>query len=337
MGEREKRWRHRHSIAAVAGLLAAGLLSLCAGRYAVTPGEVFQVLTGRTDPQQDYLIRQVVLSVRLPRILAALLCGGALAAAGAGLQAVFANPLASADTLGIGSAASFGAVLAILCGASAWQIQLSAFLAGILSLVCVFAAAGRKQEDSLLMLVLAGMVIGSFFTALLSFVKYIADPQEQLPSIVYWLMGNLKNCTWNALLWGAGWMLAGGAGLFFLRWKLDILLLKEGEAQAIGVPVHRIRVMAILCSAAMTAAVVSMCGQIGWVGLLIPHLCRMLFGAGNRNVIPASMAAGAFFLLAADTLARCVTASEIPVSLVTSLIGAPVFLMLLKKTGGLAR
>ena len=185
------------------------------------------------------------------------------------------------------------------------------------------------------MIVLAGMVIGALFSALVSLIKYVADPQDVLPTITFWLLGSLSGTTKLTLLQGSPFIIAGTLLIFFLRWKLNLMTLNEDEAISLGVPVKRIRLLVILGATMITASVVSMCGLIGWVGLLIPHISRMLYGNNNKSVIPASIGLGALFMLFIDTLARSVSGTEIPVSILTSIIGAPFFIILLRKTGGI--
>lgn len=334
---KKRKWNTKRSLAAGVITLVACAVSLGMGRYVITPKNVVRAIcdmfTGSETVSET--VRHVVLSVRVPRILGALLCGAGLAVAGAGFQAVFANPLATPDTLGVGNAASFGAVAAILAGAGRTGIQSSALLCGLASVGLVYLFAGRSGEQKVLRLVLSGMVISAFFSSMVSFAKYTADPQDELPSITYWLLGSLKNMSWPLLLSGAGWILGGIVILVLLRWKLDALMLSEEEVRSFGISVRGLSLIVIAASSAITAAVVSMCGQIGWIGLLIPHLCRMLYGGSNKDVILSSIAYGALFLLVTDTAARCITASEIPAAILTSLIGAPLFLFLLARTGGL--
>lgn len=337
MAAKSKKWNTKRSLAAGVLTFVACAVSLGMGRYSISQADVllafFDVFTGSETVNET--IRHVIFSVRMPRIFGALLCGAGLAAAGAGFQAVFANPLATPDTLGVGNAASFGAVFAILAGAGRTGIQVSALLWGLAAVVLVYLFAGKDSGQRILKLVLGGMVVSAFFSSMVSFVKYVADPQDELPSITYWLLGSLKNMSWGLFFCGAGWILAGIAVLLVLRWKLDALLLSEEEIVSLGISVRGLRFAVVAASSVITAAVVSMCGQIGWIGLLIPHLCRMLYGGSNRNVIPTSLVYGALFLLITDTAARCITASEIPAAILTSLIGAPVFLILLAKTGGI--
>ncbi len=334
---KNRKWNTTRSLAAGVITLVACAVSLGMGRFRIAPGNVMRaicdVLIGSETVSET--IRHVVCFVRVPRILGALLCGAGLAVAGAGFQAVFANPLATPDTLGVGNAASFGAVAAILEGAGRTGIQSSALVFGLFSVCLVYLFAGRSGEQKALRLVLSGMVVGAFFSSMVSFAKYAADPQDELPSITYWLLGSLKNMSWPLFLSGAGWIIAGIIVLVLLRWKLDALMLSEEEIRSFGISVRGLSLLVIAASSAITAAVVSMCGQIGWIGLLIPHLCRMLYGGSNKDVIPSSIAYGALFLLVTDTAARCITASEIPAAILTSLIGAPLFLFLLARTGGL--
>ena len=210
-------------------------------------------------------------------------------------------------------------------GAGRTGIQSSALFCGLFSVCLVYLFAGTGGENRTLRLVLSGMIIGSFFSSMVSFAKYVADPQDELPSITYWLLGSLKNMSWPLLLSGAGWILAGIVILLLFRWKLDALMLSEEEVKSFGISVHGFRFMTVAASSAITAAVVSMCGQIGWIGLLIPHFCRMIYGGSNKDVIPSSIVYGALFLLITDTASRCITASEIPAAILTSLIGAPLF------------
>lgn len=334
---KNRKWNTKRSLAAGVITLVACAVSLGMGRYVIAPGNVvWAICDGLTGSETvSETVRHVVCFVRVPRILGALVCGAGLAVAGAGFQAVFANPLATPDTLGVGNAASFGAVAAILAGAGRTGIQSSALAFGLFSVCLVYLFAGRGGEQKVLRLVLSGMVVGAFFSSMVSFAKYVADPQDELPSITYWLLGSLKNMSWPLFLSGAGWIIAGIIVLVLLRWKLDALMLSEEEIRSFGISVRGLSLLVIAASSAITAAVVSMCGQIGWIGLLIPHLCRMLYGGSNKDVIPPSIAYGALFLLITDTAARCITASEIPAAILTSLIGAPLFLFLLARTGGL--
>lgn len=318
-------------------LLVGSLIALGSGRYSLSFYEVCLTLLS---PFKDFAdvsptMKTVVFNVRLPRVLLALCAGAGLAGAGAAFQALFSNPLATPDTLGVSAGSAFGASLGILLGSSAMTIQGISLCAGLASVALVYAVSRVKNRSSILMLILSGLVIAAFFSALISLVKYLADPQDVLPAITFWIMGTLTGATFETLLVGLPFILTGCLLLFLLRWKLNVLSLPEDEAKSLGVPLARLRALVVISGTMITASVVSMCGLIGWVGLLIPHFVRLLYSNNNESVLPASLLLGALFVLLADTLARCATEVEIPVSILTSLIGAPVFIYLLRKTGGL--
>ncbi len=307
------------------------------GRYSLTVGESFEVLSnvfinGRNSvSQQNY---SVVINMRLPRILLALLCGGGLSVAGASMQSTFSNPLVSPDTLGVASGASFGAAIGLFFGGNIVVVQITALVFGMASMGLTWSISKTRGKVSIIMLVLAGMVVSALFQALVSLLKYTADVEEVLPAITYWLMGSLTNATYRLLLYGALPIVLSTLILFLIRWKMNVLSLSEDEANTMGVNVALLRKIIILCSTMIIASSVSMCGQIGWVGLLIPHVSRMMFGSNNQKVIPASISFGASFMLLMDTIARSATAAEIPISILTAVVGAPCFIILLKKTGG---
>ncbi|WP_278548942.1 FecCD family ABC transporter permease [Cloacibacillus evryensis] len=322
--------------ATAALLVAAPLAAVTAGRFPLSLTETLSVLLpwlGGAEPPQ--MVRDVILNIRLPRILLAMLAGAGLGVAGGAFQALFSNPLATPDTLGVATGASFGAVLGILMGLPSFLVQLSALAAGLAAVALVVFVSRVRGSSSVIMMILAGMVVSALFSALVSLVKYIADPQDVLPSITFWLMGSLSGTTRASLAMGAPLIAAGMAVIWLFRWKLNAMTLSEDEAVSLGINVKRIRLLVITGAAMITASVVSMCGLIGWVGLLIPHAARMIFGNDNRSVVPASMALGALFMLAIDTAARSLAASEIPASILTAVIGAPFFIFLLRKTGGI--
>lgn len=330
----EARRRTRRFRLVMAGLvllaLAASLAALFAGRYGLPASDILSALL---HPQTHSPASSVIWDVRIPRILLALLAGAGLAASGAAFQALFANPLAAPDTLGVATGASFGAVLGILWGWGAFAIQCLSVLSGLAAIaLVVLVSRTRTGGGSILMIVLAGMVVGALFTALVSLVKYAADPQDVLPSITFWLMGSMTGATTSSILTGLPLLLAGGLVLWLLRWRLNAATLPAEEAASLGINVPLLRAAVILAATLMTASVVSLCGLIGWVGLLVPHAARLVFGAGNDRVLPASMVLGGIFLLVIDTLARTMTESEIPVSILTAVVGAPVFILLMRRT-----
>jgi iron complex transport system permease protein len=274
-------------------------------------------------------VETVVLQVRGPRILAALLVGAALAAAGTAYQGMFRNPLVSPDILGVSAGAALGAVLGIFFSQSALVIQLGAFAGGLAAVGLVYAVgANVRRHDPILSLILAGIVLGTLLGAFIALIKYLADPYNQLPAITYWLLGSLAAVAPSDLALAAPFALAGLVPLYLLRWRMNLLALSDDEARALGVPVGRLRFAVVCAATLMTAAAVAISGIIGWVGLLIPHAARMLVGPEFSRLLPLAMVLGAAFLLAVDTLARTVAPIELPPGVLTALIGTPFFLWL---------
>lgn len=313
----------------------AALICLGIGRYSMSVSETVTTLFPRfTNAKVDNTAYTVIFNVRLPRIILAAVVGAGLSCAGAAFQGLFSNPLATPDTLGVASGASFGAVLAMLIGGNMIGIQGMALIFGLISCLITFLIGRSSRRGSIVMIVLAGLVVSSVFEALVSLMKYVADPQDELPVITYWLMGSMSRANYKNLVMGIPFIVIGIIIIFALRWRLNILSFNEDEARSLGVNVKILRVAFILASSMITASCVSMCGQVGWVGLLVPHISRMMRGNNNCKVIPVSISLGAFFMIVMDTFARSATASEIPISILTAIIGAPVFIVLLKKTGG---
>lgn len=320
-----------------AALLLAPFAALCFGRFPVSASEALSALFPRIfgETENAELIRGVMLNIRLPRVALAMLSGAGLAVSGAAFQSLLSNPLAAPDTLGVAAGASFGAALAILTGLSPAFVQLSAFAAGLAAVALVLAVSRVRGSSSVVMMILSGMVVAALFSALVSLVKFAADPQDVLPAITFWLMGSLSGATRGSLALGSPAVIIGVLIIWLARWRLNAASLSDDEAVSLGVNLRRLRVAVIAGAALITGAVVSMCGLIGWVGLLVPHASRMLFGADNRRVVPASLVLGALFMLAIDTAARSAAASEIPASILTSIIGAPFFIFLLRRSGGI--
>ena len=314
---------------------AAAVICIGIGRYNISPAESLGILlsplTGREVDPQGW---SVIYHVRLPRILLALAVGMGLSVSGASFQSLFSNPLATPDTLGVATGASFGAVLALLFTRNILVVQLAALLMGLAALAGTCLISRLNGKSSILMVVLGGMVVSSLFQALVSLAKYVADPEEDLPANTYWLMGSMSRATYQGLAVGIPLILLGVAVLFLLRWRLNILSLQEDETKALGIDVKKLRLIVMAAATLVTAACVSLCGQVGWVGLLIPHAARMLYGSDNRKIIPVSIGLGSAFMVAIDTASRAATAAEIPVSILTAIIGAPFFIILLRKTGG---
>lgn len=313
----------------------AMIFCLGIGRYQISVPDTLRALwTVITGGEVEATVYSVLFNVRLPRILLALFVGVGLAVAGASFQSLFSNPLATPDTLGVATGASFGAVLALLLSDNMVMVQLMALLFGLISLFITCMVSKMNGKSTIIMVVLSGMVVSSIFQALVSLAKYVADPEEELPAITYWLMGSMSRATAQSLMIGVPFIVAGIAILFALRWRLNILSLQEDEAKSLGVDVKKLRLLVMVASTMVTASCVSMCGQVGWVGLLIPHAARMIYGSDNKKLIPACIGIGATFMVIIDTFARAATAAEIPVSILTALIGAPFFVLLLRKTGG---
>lgn len=317
-------------------LLALFLLSFVMGRYGVPLGQVVRILLSGVLPLEQTWTGNMaiaVLNVRLPRILLACLVGCGLSAAGTGYQTVFQNPMAAPDILGASSGACFGAALAILTGQGAVMITVFAFLASLLSVALVYLVGNHTRGNRVVNLLLAGIMVGSLFSACTSYIKLVADPTNQLPQITYWLMGSLSGTRMGTVRFAAVCMAVGLVPLLLLRWRMNLLTLSPDEARAMGVHTDRLRLAVILSSTVLTAAAVSVSGMIGWVGLVIPHLSRRIVGSDCRRLMPMSCLFGAAFLLLVDNMARCLTATEIPIGILTAFVGAPFFIYLMVRGG----
>lgn len=317
-------------------LLALFLLSFVMGRYGVPLGQVVRILLSGVLPLEQTWTDNMaiaVLNVRLPRILLACLVGCGLSAAGTGYQTVFQNPMAAPDILGASSGACFGAALAIMTGQGAVMITVFAFLASLLSVALVYLVGNHTRGNRVVNLLLAGIMVGSLFSACTSYIKLVADPTNQLPQITYWLMGSLSGTRMGTVRFAAVCMAVGLVPLLLLRWQMNLLTLSPDEARAMGVHTDRLRLAVILSSTVLTAAAVSVSGMIGWVGLVIPHLSRRIVGSDCRRLMPMSCLFGAAFLLLVDNMARCLTATEIPIGILTAFVGAPFFIYLMVRGG----
>lgn len=308
------------------------ILSFTIGRYPISPGELFSVMAAKFLPLEQTwpaTLDTVVFQVRLPRILAAVLVGAALATSGAAYQGMFRNPLVSPDILGASAGACFGAALAIFCSLNYAGIQILSFVFGLVAVLITYAVSSRIRHESTLTLVLSGILIGTLFTSGTSLLKYVADPFDKLPAITYWLMGSLSSISSEDVLAVILPMLAGGFVLYLVRWRLNVLSLGEEEASALGLDTRKLKMIVILCATMMTSAAVSISGMIGWVGLIVPHLARMIVGPNYKVLLPASIIIGGTYLLLVDDLARVMASVEIPLGILTSIIGAPFFIYLL--------
>ena len=330
------RYPVRSIVIMASALLALFLLSFVVGRYGVPLGQVVRILLSGVLPLEQTWTDNMaiaVLNVRLPRILLACLVGCGLSAAGTGYQTVFQNPMAAPDILGASSGACFGAALAIMTGQSAVMITVFAFLASLLSVALVYLVGNHTRGNRVVNLLLAGIMVGSLFSACTSYIKLVADPTNQLPQITYWLMGSLSGTRMGTVRFAAVCMALGLVPLLLLRWRMNLLTLSPDEARAMGVHTDRLRLAVILSSTVLTAAAVSVSGMIGWVGLVIPHLSRRIVGSDCRRLMPMACLFGAAFLLLVDNMARCLTATEIPIGILTAFVGAPFFIYLMVRGG----
>lgn len=333
--------RSNHKKAAVIwalalALAAAVVASFSLGRYPVPPRELLGILLSRVLPVEPFwtsTMETVFFNVRVPRILLSCLVGCSLAAAGAALQSIFQNPMASPDILGATKGAGFGAALAIFAGAGTRLSMLSAFGFGLLTVALVWLVSSQAKGKRVMNLILAGIIISSLFEAGTSYLKLVADPNDQLPKITYWLMGSLSGTQKQDVWFALPPMLLGLAVLFFLRWPLGVLTMGDEEARAMGVNAKAVRLGAILAATLLTASSVAVAGAVGWVGLVVPHLCRRLVGNHPRSLVPASMLLGALFLLVVDNISRNLFAVELPIGILTAFVGAPFFLYLMLKGG----
>lgn len=315
------------------GVAVLAMASMAIGKYSVPPAAILRVLfAGLTggEPDVDPIQQTVIWNVRLPRVIAGLLIGAALAAAGATYQGLFRNPLVSPDILGVSAGASLGAVLAIFLKMPVPVIQLMSFCGGLMAVAAVYGVgAAVRGRDPVLTLVLAGVAIGAIAGAGISLVKILADPYDQLPAITYWLLGSLTSVTRADVGAILPAMVIGLLPLVALRWRMNVMTLGDEEAQTLGVDTRLTRLALIFGATLITAASVSIAGIVGWVGLVIPHVARLLVGPDFRRLLPAALLLGGGYMLIVDTLARSVALTEIPLGILTAVVGAPFFLWLL--------
>ena len=308
------------TVVALTLLIVIAVGAMAVGRAMLSPDTVidalWQLATG--DGDTPLVSRNIVLNVRLPRVVAAAMIGGALAISGSAYQGLFRNPMVSPDILGASTGASFGAALALLLSLGNMPVRAAAFAGGLAAVFITYAAAryiGRGSSQVLL-LVLCGMIVSALFQAFVSAIKYTADPDSKLPEITYWLMG----------------FVLGVVPLLALRWRFNILAFGDEEAESLGVNAAALRLVSIVCATLLTASCVAISGVIGWVGLIMPHVVRFIAGPDNRIVVPLSVILGGAFLIAVDTACRSLMPSEIPLGILTSIIGAPLFFLILLRT-----
>lgn len=318
----------------VFALFFSAAASLAFGRISVSAGDIFAFLMSPfIEPVYEGANSHVVLQVlRGPRIIIAILAGAALAASGAAYQGLFKNPIVSPDILGVSSGAAVGASVAIIFSFSAFGIQVMAFIFGLgaVLLVISLSSAVDKGRMNILVMILSGIVISSLFSACISLLKYLGDAEEKLPEITFWLMGTLaKTGIIENIIIMSFVMLIGCVPLFLIRWQINVLSFGEEEAKAMGINTKLLTAVIIFSSTLLTASAVAICGIIGWIGLVVPHIARLLVGPDFRVLLPSSMLVGAIFLIWVDNFARTLTPGEIPLGILTAVVGAPVFVYLL--------
>ncbi|HLU20280.1 MAG TPA: iron ABC transporter permease [Pusillimonas sp.] len=320
-------------------LLAAVAIGLIVGQYPMNVSDVMaSLLRGpgmRLSTAHDFTaLDAVVWDIRLPRVLAAALVGASLAAAGATYQGLFRNPLVSPDILGVSAGAGLGATTGLFLGLSIIAIQMLSFIGGLTAVACVyFISTSIQRHDTTLVLVLAGVAVGTFLGAGISLIKVLADPYTQLPSVTFWLLGGLSSITLRDVALILPCLVIGMIPLLLLRWRVNVMTLDDEEARALGVNTTNARVTFIICATLLSSAAIAFTGIIAWVGLIIPHVARLLVGPDFARLLPASALVGAIFLILADTLARSMVSIELPLGVLTALVGAPFFLLLLARSG----
>ena len=311
------------------------LASLFVGRYPIKLTTVVQILYSgifKIPMGINEIDYSLIWDIRLPRTILSLLVGGSLGISGAALQGVFKNPLVDSGILGVSSGAGFGAALAIILFSSIYSIYVFAFVFSMIAVMISVRVGKSKQYSSTILLVLGGVIVSSIFSSMISLLKYVADPYNELPSIVFWMMGSLANASYEQIMISGVPMLIGVTGLILMSWRINVLSMGELEAQTLGLNAKLYKTLIIVCTSLATASAVAVCGIISWIGLVIPHIGRMLIGHDNKALIPISFALGACMLLSIDMLGRVITGGELPLNILTALIGGPYYIYLLKKT-----
>ena len=319
-------------------LVGISIISFAIGRYSVPIPELFHIIISKilgATPDWSPSVEMVIFNIRMPRILMAIFVGAALSAAGASYQGLFRNPMVSPDILGASAGSGFGAAMAILMSFNTLEIQLCSFVSGLLAVSLTFVISNfviSKENKSVLGLVLSGIVVGALFSAFISMTKYLADPDSKLPEITFWLMGSLsRTITERDIFIFIIILCIGLIPLIALRWKLNVLTFGDEESKAMGIDSDKIRLVVIICSTLLTAAAVSVSGIVGWVGLIIPHIARMIVGPNYKRLLPAAIIMGGIFLLLVDDVSRGAFSVEIPLGILTAIIGAPFFVYLLSR------
>ena len=322
----------------IALLVVFGCISLFVGRYSIDPGEVLRMMgTKLTGGEGDWSAaqEQAFFSVRLPRVIMAIAVGAGLSMAGASFQTMFKNPLVSPDILGVSASAGLGAAIGIMVSDAFLGLTgLLAFVFGLVGVACTYLLGRTRTASSTVNLVLAGIVVTALANAGISLMKYLADPLDKLPAITFWLMGSLSSIRWVDVAFGLPIILVCGALLWYFGWRMNLLTMGDAEARSMGIRPERTRKFVIVCATLISAACVCICGAVGWVGLVIPHISRMIVGPDMRKLLPASFLLGGMFLLVVDDITRAAMEASLPLSIVTAFVGAPFFAFLIKRSCG---
>jgi iron complex transport system permease protein len=328
----KKRWLFLSAL-----LVLCFLIALVLGRYSISPVTVAGILASKVFPIEETWptnAEAVLMNIRIPRALVAMVIGAGLSISGATFQGIFRNPLVSPDLLGVASGAGFGAALGIIISGEPVVIQVMAFSFGLTAVGITYLMSRVYKTTPLLMLVLSGVIVGALFSAATSMCTYVSDPYEEMPDIVFWLLGTLSDASLSDLIQTLPQVAIGASVILLLRWRINILSLGDEEARDVGIRTELLKGVLIFCCTVITAASVCVSGLVGWVGLIIPHIGRMLVGHDHRALLPASLLIGASFLVIVDTIARSLTVAELPLGALTAFVGAPVFAYLLRKTHG---
>jgi iron complex transport system permease protein len=315
-------------------LVVVATAALMLGQITIPPGTIFRIFASTVlpiDRTWSLTLESILFDVRVPRLIAGLLVGAGLSISGAAFQGLFRNPLVSPHILGVSSGAGFGAAVAILFFGNILAVQISSFLFGLIAVLMTYGLSRVYRTTPVLMLVLSGIIVGALFSAATSLIKYIADPVNEMPSIVFWLLGSLNNASNRDMTVVGPIIIIGITVLLLIRWRINLLAMGEEDARALGVDTGRIRATVILSATMISAAAVSIGGIIGWIGLVIPHIGRILAGPDNKVLLPVTVLVGASYLVAVDTIARTAMEMEIPIGILTALVGAPIFAYLLRK------
>lgn len=315
-------------------LMAVATTSLMLGQLSIAPGTIVKMFAGTILPIEkswNPIMESILFDVRLPRLLAGVLIGAGLSVSGAAFQGLFRNPLVSPHILGVSAGSGFGAAVAILFFGHIIAVQILSFVFGLLAVLMTYSLSRVYRATPVLMLVLSGIIVGALFSASTSLIKYVADPVNEMPSIVFWLLGSLNNASNRDMVVVGPIILIGITVLLLIRWRINLLAMGEEDARALGVDTGRIRATVILCATMISAAAVSIGGIIGWIGLVIPHIGRLIAGPDNKVLLPVTVLVGATYLVAVDTIARTAMEMEIPIGILTALVGAPIFAYLLRK------